>query len=113
MVVPLRRNLASTLHNVQIWRDPTLLDMNNLPSAWFPDASDGLHRFDGAPLSPSLDDIFKSDGDVSGGENARADFSGYHGLGQVRAADMQRKNLALTFFGLKVLRSVVGLFRRG
>lgn len=59
--------------------------MNGLPNAWFTDASDGQHKFEGAPLSPSLDDIFKSDGDVSGGENARDYTAGYHGLGQVRA----------------------------
>ena len=55
-------------------------------NGWFVDEGDGVrggNRNEPAPLSPSIADLFKSDGDTSGGEAPRAGsaFSGYHGLG--------------------------------
>ena len=58
--------------------------MNGIPSAWFEDATGReLQSLDPAPLSPSLTDIFKSDGEYSAGEQVLGDYSGHHGLGQV------------------------------
>ena len=60
--------------------------MNRL-NGWYVDTdNDDVHggnNTEPAPLSPSLADLFKSDGDTSGGEAPRASsaFSGYHGLG--------------------------------